>query len=196
MGMKGLVFFELSEGDDMNSSEFAVGDPRRVLAAAKASNGGPLTELLWGCQDPDESLCMSRAVVEGGWLIITLSEYGSNSFTSLGRVPIGTRVAYFVHRFSIGSITQAPMFLGYLMADFEADPNYALRFPQGGSNRIYFRKGLDEKDERVEQYSFLTEDEIDDTARRLDALAIANPAFAVEIEMLREALARQDSRIT
>ncbi len=179
----------------MTIQDYAVGDPRRVLAAAKAANGNPLTELLWGCQDPDESLRMSRAIAEGGWLAITLSECGANAFRYLRGAP-GTRAVYFVKDFAIGGISEAPMLLGYFMSDFEGDPNYALRFPKGASNRVYFRKdGPGEKDNCVEQYSLPTEDEIDDTARRLDALAAAHPNYTTQIKKLREALDRQDSRV-
>ncbi len=179
----------------MTTQDYAVGDPRRVLAAAKAANGSPLTELLWGCQDPDESLRMSRAIAEGGWLAITLSEHGANAFRYLKGAP-GTRAVYFVKDFAIGGISEAPMLLGYFMSDFEGDPDYALRFPQGDSNRVYFRKdGPGEKDKRVEQYSLPTEDEIDDTARRLDALVASHPAYTTQIDKLREALDRQDSRV-
>lgn len=179
----------------MITQDYAIGDPRRVLAVAKAANGSPLTELLWGSKDPDESLRMSRAIVEGGWLAITLNEHGANAFRYLKGAP-GTRAVYFVKDFAIGGISEAPMLLGYFMSDFEGDPDYALRFPQGDSNRIYFRKdGPGEKDKRVEEYSLPTDDELDDTAHRLDALAAAHPGFTTQIEMLREALARQDSRV-
>ncbi len=57
------------------TAEYEVGDPRRVLALAEP--GRAPSELLWGSQDPVESLRMAGIIVNSGWLALTLSERGA-----------------------------------------------------------------------------------------------------------------------
>lgn len=180
----------------MDKSDYEVGDPRRVLAAANEAPGQPLTELLWGSQDPEESLRMARIIVEGGWLAITLNEHGAEAFTYLKGAHAGMRVIYFVNHFAKGGVTESPMLIGRFLFELEKWPA-TLRFPFGNTGRVYFRKnGPDAKDRRVQHYDLPTEAEIDDTRRRIRVLAQKyHPAYRGETDRLLKALDRQDPRL-
>jgi hypothetical protein len=168
-----------------SQENYKQGDPRRVLAIAKENPSQSLVELLWGCQDPAESLRMARIIVEGGFLALTLNESGVGSFTFLKDASPGSREAYFVDRFAMGGITEAPMLLGQFLFEFEKCPEEAFCLSSGGTNRIYFRmNGSGQKDRRVDEYSLLTEDEINDVRSRLQALAVHQPQHQETIDRI------------
>jgi hypothetical protein len=159
-----------------SQDSYKQGDPRRVLAMAKENSNQTSAELLWGCQDPAESLRMAKIIVEGGFLALTLNEDGARSFTFLKDASPGVREAYFVDHFAMGGISEAPMLLGQFLFEFEKYPEEAFNLSSGGTNRIYFRmNGPGQKDRRIENYGLLTEDEITNVRSRLQALAVKQP---------------------
>jgi hypothetical protein len=171
------------------TTEYEVGDPRRVLAMAET--GRAPSELLWGSQDPVESLRMAGIIVNSGLLALTLNEHGAGSFSYLKGASAGTRVAYYIHHFSMGTITQAPMLLGQFLFEMEAVPEDALRLSPGGTNRIYFRKnGPGEQDKRIGSYDFLTPEEVEDTRRRLLGLYEKQVEYRERIDEMIGYLAR------
>lgn len=168
--------------------EYKLGDPRRVVAASESAPDQPPSELLWGSEDPVESLRMARIIVNNGWLAITLNEKGAKSFAYLKDALAGIRVAYYIDHFSVGNFTEAPMLLGQFLFEFEACPRYALQL-SGDTNRIYFR--MDGKqDQRVTSYDFLTEAEVEDTKRRLLVLAESQAEYLATISHLLDTLDR------
>lgn len=168
-----------------SQANYKKGDPRRVLAMAEENTNQSPSELLWGCQDPAESLRMARIIVEGGFLALTLNEWGARSFTFLENASPGSREAYFVDRFSMGAITEAPMLLGQFLFEFEKCPEEAFCLSSGDTNRIYFRmNGPGQKDERIDEYSLLTEVEINDVRSRLQALAAHQPQHQETIDRI------------
>jgi hypothetical protein len=163
--------------------EFKLGDPRRVIASAESAPKQPPSELIWGSDDPVESLRMARIIVNGGWLAITLNEEGSKSFAYLKGASAGVRVVYYIDHFNMGAITEAPMLLGQFLFEFEGCPDDALRMSDGGTNRVYFRMN-GKQDNRVVAYDFLTDAEVEDTRRRLRALAKLQAKHSATIDEL------------
>ena len=150
--------------------EFKSGDPRYVIASAESAPDRPPSELLWRSIDPVESLRMSRIIVNGGWLALTLNEKGARDFFSCSKdVSVGTRMAYHIARFGIGTITKEPMLHGQFLSKLEdcADNSLHLLF---SSSCIYFRTNK-KQDQRVLSYDLLTEAEIADTRCRILARA-------------------------
>lgn len=165
------------------------GDPRRVVALVESASGQPPNELLWGSKDPAESLRMSKIIVNGGWLALTLNEKGARSFTYLKGASAGVREAYYISRFSMGGISEAPILAGQFLFEFEGCPESAFALHPGLENRIYFR--IDgHQDERVAAYDFLTDAEIEDTRNRLLALAERKVCHRATIDKLLEHLNR------
>lgn len=161
----------------------------RVIASAESAPGQPPSELLWGSEDPVDSLRMARIIVKGGWLAMTLNEEGSKSFTYLKGASAGVRVVYYIDHFNTGAISEAPMLLGQFLFEFEGCPNDALRMSGGGTNRIYFRMN-GQQDNRVAAYDFLTEAEVEDTRRRLLMLAESQSKHRATIDHLLDTLDR------
>lgn len=169
--------------------EYKLGDPRRVIACAESTPDQPPSELLWGSEDPVESLRMARIIVNSGWLAITLNDHGAKSFTYLKGASAGVRVVYYIHHFSMGTITEAPMLLGQFLFEFEGCPDDALRMSGGGTNRVYFCMN-GQQDKRVAAYDFLTEAEVEDTRHRLLALAESQTKHRATIDKLLGLLSR------
>lgn len=171
------------------AQEYKLGDPRRVVAYADSAPNQPPSELLWGSNDPVESLRMARIIVNGGWLAITLNHEGAKSFTYLKGASAGVRVVYYIDHFNMGTITGAPMLLGQFLFEFEGCPDDALRMSGGGTNRVYFRMN-GQQDNRVAAYDFLTDAEVEDTKRRLQVLAESQTKHHATIDKLLGSLSK------
>lgn len=169
--------------------EYKSGDPRRVITAAESVHGQPLKELLWGSEDPDESLRMAQIIVNGGWLALTLNESGAESFTYLKGASASVREVYYINRFNIGIISKAPMLLGHFLFEFEGCPEDALPMRSGDENCIYFRMD-GHQDKRIATYDFLTEAEVENTKQRLLMLAERQSGHRATIDKLLEHLNR------
>ena len=165
------------------------GDPRRVVALAEAAPEQPPSELLWGSEDPAESLRMSKIIVNGGWLALTLNEEGAGSFTYLKGALAGVREVYYISHFGMGVSLKFPVLFGQFLFDFEGCPGEALSLRPRLKNSVYFRMdGC--QDYRVAAYDFLTDAEIEGTRSRLLALAEREVDYRATIDMLLEHLNR------
>ncbi len=158
-------------------SELKEGDPRRVVSNLFTE------ELLWGCDNEEESSRMADIIVNSGFLAITLNERGSKSFAFLKNASAGIRTPYFVSCFQMGAISGGPMLLGQFLFEFEKNPIGALPLNSGGTNRIYFRMD-GHQDKRVQSYDFLNEKEAEDVKSRLLVLAQQHSKYQETINMI------------
>lgn len=115
-------------------------------------------------------------VEPGKFIALTLNEDGAGSFSYLRGGKPGQRHVYFIDHINTGGITGAPMLLGQFVFEFEGSPAEALRMAPGCTNRIYYPR-----DKRISAYNPLTEEEVEDTKKRLNRLAEKYPAEIGEL---------------
>ena len=176
------------------SSDYPVGDPRRVQAVVGEIRKvcGSFTDLLSSQEDPDRILRAARILAEGGWMVLILSDWGSGRFFNLRGATGGTRVPYYVGDYYIAKYPPGVRTIrGNFLFDIVADPRSLLPLSYVFFSRVEFRfnagfMGID----------LLTEAEIDDARRRVEALMANGKEENRGKAKLLLALDRQDPRLT
>ncbi len=145
------------------SKDYAVGDPRRILAVGEEIRGPQWVRS--HTENPEKILRIPRALAEGGWIALILTEWGAGRYFNLRGASEGARVPYYVGAFYLEPMYERRIVRGNFLFDIVKEPRRLLPVHPVWFSHIEFRfnagfKGVDA----------LTEEEVASTRSTIEAL--------------------------